>query len=66
MLEVKSPWNLEIIKKLNVTIKMRLKNNKFCTQNSLEKKQIFRKKDRIEVLNNFSKIDNRMLMIWLN
>ena len=56
MLEVKSPWNLEIIKKIechNQNEKQKIISS--AHKIAIEKALNFQKKDRIEVLNNFSK-----------
>ena len=56
MLEVKSPWNLEIIKKIECHNQNEIeKIISSAHKVSLEKAANFQKKDRIDVLNNFSK-----------
>ena len=56
MLEVKSPWNLEIIKKIECHNQNEIeKIISSAHKTALEKEANFQKKDRIEVLNNFSK-----------
>ena len=56
MLEVKSPWNLEVIKKIKCHGESEIeKIIKSAHKTSLDKALSFPKKDRIEILNNFSK-----------